>query len=648
MGRRRKSAGKNKAGRKKAAHSRESAPAVPRKKTPLAAQPWFPWLLLALVTVLAYANAWPNILVFDDKEFLGGDRFSGLELADFAGFFSQALWEASGNTGNLYRPALMVSFGIQNMLFEDWPAGFHLVNIFLHVLATLLVFGFLREVMRAIGGERPRPDWPVLLAAMVFGVHPVLTDAVNSVFNGSEIYVAIGTCGGLWYLLSNYRQRPVRAWLVLALLYFWALLNRESAVALPALAAATVWLTSREAWPARIRQCLPVLVLLVPLACYFAMRSYAFEAPDRLPGATQKVAAVEQVSAGPKPAAIELPIRYLAAQDESPRRAAPDDELESIGVTFRMKRAAEVIPMWFDALKLMVWPHPLLLIREVSDTPWLLALVSQLLLLGLAVFAWIRKQPVYMLGLALFYLAILPASRVVSEGFLPPLLMDRMLYLPSVGLMLCLAAGLQWLGGRTSARTAIIAAALLVSLLVPVTWARNHTWSDEIRLLETDFAVTEKNPQLLFSVVASHWKADNPERAMELCESYPELVRRAALVSRECAKASLSGDKLTEAEEYLKISLEKAPRDAWTHFEYARLLVRMERRDEARAHFDKALVNEDLPYLREIMSAFMLLDLYPYDRTRLLKASEHVDNALELQPRSREAKQLRDLLDKRL
>ena len=30
----------------------------------------FPWILLALVTLLVYANAWPDTLVFDDCEFL--------------------------------------------------------------------------------------------------------------------------------------------------------------------------------------------------------------------------------------------------------------------------------------------------------------------------------------------------------------------------------------------------------------------------------------------------------------------------------------------------------------------------------------------------------------------------------------------------
>ena len=606
---------------------------------------WFPWVILVVACLVAYINAWPNVLVFDDREFLDGGRFTGLEFSDFLGFFTQSLWEASGNLNNLYRPALVATFGIEYLMFENWPAGFHLVNIFLHIVATLLIFGFLSEVMRNIGGVRGRPDWPVLMATAVFCVHPVLTDAVNSVFNGSEIYVAIATCSGLWYLLRNIHDRPVRAWTFLSLLYFWALLYRESAVVLPALAVLTIWFTSKDAWLTRAKKCLPVLFLLIPLGAYVAMRSHALEAPDKLAMSSQDIAAIQQINPPPIAESVDTP---KAAGREVPSRIVATEALGSIGVDFSKLRVKEVIPMWFDALKLMVWPHPLVVVRDVSQTPWLLALAAQLFILAAAIYAWVKKQPVYIFGLLFFYLAILPASRVISEGFLPPLLLDRMLYLPSVGLILCLGAGFQWLSNRTSPRITITIAAVLVCMLVPVTWARNYTWSDELRLLETDFAVTGKNPQLLYSLIAGHRKAGAPNRALELCDEHPEIVQDVVVVSRECAKSAVNARQFTKAGHFFEVSLERGPRESWTHFEYARLLVQLDLRDEARSHFDKALVNEKVPFLREIMSAIMILDMYPHDRSRLAKASEHVNNALQLQPRSREAKQLRQHLDQRL
>ena len=87
--------------------------------------------------------------------------------------------------------------------------------------------------------------------------------------------------------------------------------------------------------------------------------------------------------------------------------------------------------------------------------------------------------------------------------------------------------------------------------------------------------------------------------------------------------------------------LERAPRSAWTHFELARLYAREGRRLEAEEHFDAALAHERVAFLREVMSAIRLLDLWPGNPARRAEALEHVKRALELQPRSPVARQLR-------
>ena len=99
---------KRKGNRKGGGTLRKSAPAAAPTKTPLFRQAWFPWALLIIATLIAYANAWPDALVFDDREFLAGDRFDGLGPADFIRFFSQSLWEAGANAAALYRPLFVV------------------------------------------------------------------------------------------------------------------------------------------------------------------------------------------------------------------------------------------------------------------------------------------------------------------------------------------------------------------------------------------------------------------------------------------------------------------------------------------------------------------------------------------------------------
>jgi tetratricopeptide (TPR) repeat protein len=591
--------------------------------------------LLSLVTLLAYANSLHGALVLDDGAFLGGDRFDALGPGDFIRFFSQSLLEASANTTSLYRPMLLVSMGLENLLFGDWHTGFHLANVLRHTLAVLLVFGFLRAVLRATGHEARQAQWLALLAALVFAVHPVLSDAVNSVYNGSGIYVTIFAVGGLWYLLVHHREKPVKAWLVGGACYFVALLYKESAVAMPALAVIVLWLTTSEPWRGRFRSVLPVLFLLLPLVAYLGMRAEALEEPESLVGRFNPVSSV-----------------YAVEPDESNTvAAAPGSEapvLRQVGLTFDPARVSDAVSMWFDALRLMVWPHPLATLREVSQTPLWLSVVAQLSLLALCLFALVRKRPEALLGLLFFYLAILPASRIVGEGALAPQLMDRMLYLPGVGLALCLAALLAWLGRHFQPRAGVVLATVLVLVFIPVTWARNADWSNDIRLLEHDFAVTGQNGQLMYALLRAYTQKGQKQKSLDLCRERADLARKHQVVANECGETYWRAGRYDAAEILFLQSLERNPNHSRTHFHLARLYVKMDRWRDARDFFEWAIERERVPYLREYMSGIMLLDLYPHDRERLEAARGHMKSALLIQPRAREAREALEYLESRL
>ncbi|MGH8036023.1 MAG: hypothetical protein ACREO9_12415, partial [Lysobacterales bacterium] len=175
--------------------------------------------ILVTITLVAYVNAWPDTLTFDDRVFADSARFTGMRLADVARFFTEDLWAASGAASGLYRPLLLVLIWLESQVFGSWFAGYHLVNIFLHVVATVLVYGFVRHLLIAWGNRPSESDTSALLAAVIFGVHPIHTEVVNSIFNGSEILVCIGVVGGLWWFDKKLVSKPQKAWLGLSVVY---------------------------------------------------------------------------------------------------------------------------------------------------------------------------------------------------------------------------------------------------------------------------------------------------------------------------------------------------------------------------------------------------------------------------------------------
>ena len=58
----------------------------------------------------------------------------------------------------------------------------------------------------------------------------ITTEAVDSVFNRSEIMVALFGLAGLWWMLHYLKTRPLRAWLGMGIAYFFALFSKESAI----------------------------------------------------------------------------------------------------------------------------------------------------------------------------------------------------------------------------------------------------------------------------------------------------------------------------------------------------------------------------------------------------------------------------------
>ena len=563
-------------------------------------QEFLPLILLVGVTLAAFANAWPNTLVLDDKFFAGTGRFGGL--LDLPRFFTEDLWAAAEGHSGLYRPLLLISLSLDAHLYGDWAAGYHLGNIFLHVLVTLCVFGFIRQLLLTAGGQPSSAGRYALLAALVFAVHPVHTEVVNSIFNRSEALATLGGVAGLWWFLHHLDSRPVKAWLGLAVAYLFAMFAKENAVVLPGLAIVLVWVFTPGGWPGRLRKCLPVLWLLIPLAFYLVLRVRAL-AP-----------------AGAVEAAGLIGVAEIRSLIQTSRLPDGGSLLKTAGA-------------WGQAFKVMLWPHPLKLDYEAPSVffRWS-ALVLHLLLIIAALFESRRKRFGLIAGLAVFYIALLPASRFVGTlGYLPELA-ERYLYFPSVGLAIALAFGLRFLGHRFGLPVALVPAVLAVLVLTPLCWARNAEWGSEALLFESEFSRRGPDRNMLRTLTAAHLDEGNYARVAEICDLHAAQQQRDGRYSNHCAIAYGRLGRNEKAERAYLF----ATRHKWVmssaHANLAQLYLRLGRRDEARKHLELAIETERDPALRAYRKGMLLVMLHRSDRAKLEEARAYFEEALRLDP----------------
>lgn len=579
-------------------------------------RPALPFLLLVAATLAAYANACPDTLVIDDKLFAGHERFA--DLSRLTDFFRETAWAAAGANEMLYRPLLMVSVSFDAALFGERVAAWHLVNVLLHVIATLLVYLLLLQLLRQSEPQNESSVLIALLAALVFGVHPIHTEVVNSIFNRSALLAAIGITAGLWWLLRYVDSRPVLAWTGVWLVYWFVLFSRESGVVLPALAVTLVWIYSNGGFPTKLKRCLPALLLAVPLLVYLAMRARAIIPPMPL----------ETGEAGDL-----LGVAQLAAS----------------GRVLEWNSVMTVAGVWLDSLRLMVWPAPLLLYRARPDEALQIAgLFVHLGLLSAALYLFWRRRYGLITGLAIFYIALLPASRLFGSDGTSPHLAERYLYEPSIGIAVLLAFGLRYLLRRGDRLLAAAPVVLAVLLLTPVTWARNSQWSDEVGLLEHDYRNGVRTSSSLRLLTAAHLHNRNYARVIELCSANEEARRQRSQLGVHCGTGYAMAGDLQRAEQ---VFLEAASGGAGTiraHSNLARLYLNQGRRDEARAQFEETIRIEPNPAVRAYRKGLMLVSLYPEDRARLLEARTHFEEALRLQPRLRLAINALEQLEGRL
>ena len=594
--------------------------------------------LLVVAVLLAYANAWPDVLVHDDKFFAGTPRQA--EWGDIPRFFTEDLWAAAGADSNLYRPVLLLLLAAESRIYHGWLAGYHVDNILLHLLVTLVVYGLLRQVQRTNAEPGQSSDLYPLLAALVFAVHPVHAEVVNSVFNRSEMLVALAGAGGLWWFLHYLRSRPVWSWSGLALCYLFALFSKESAVIIPAIAIALVLILYPGPWVGQIRKCLPSLCLLLPLALYLFMRAEALAPLDA--ERIEPLSDIAQTMATPRAEEIER------VSDIAQTMAAPRAEgAENVSDVARTSTVAGVVKLSFSSrlfetfaifgqgLWLITWPDPLLLFHKIPSITqkWIL-LGLQLALLATALLRFRAKRHALLASLAFFYLALLPAARPVGNGDVLAQLAERYLYFPSVGLAILLATGLGYIGRRHSAWHAIIPALIVMSLFIPLTWNRNSDWTSEVRLFESEYrrGDQEPEPETLRLLTAAYIREGKPDQAAAICDTHTFEGIELTKYANHCAVAYSHLGRNVDAERAF-LAAASTSTEPGIHGNLAQFYLRQGRREDAMRQFELTIKAEKNPALRAYRNGEMMVFLYPDNRQKLLEARNYFSVAVKLQPR---------------
>ena len=508
-------------------------------RTTQASEPSRAWrwsLLLVAITILAYAPAWNAGFIWDDDDHLTQNRCIVGPLG------LKHIWTSGGA---VYYPLVLTSFWLLHKFVGLNPLPYHLLNIFLHAGAAVLLWGVLRQL-------HVRGAW---LGAALWALHPVMVQSV------AWITELKNTQSCFFYLLSILffvkadsaeSQPEQRRWrFSLSLVFFaMAITSKPSTVMLPVVLALCLW------WlRVKIRQ------RLVVLAPFFFLSAAA---------SVWTIWEQKFVSGALGPEWVQ---------------------------TWPQRLAIAGMDVWFYLGKI-VWPTPLIFIypRWKIDRVHLTTFLPMLTALGGLFFLWWKRngtlRPVFF-GVAYFVVSLFPVLGFFNVYFFRySFVSDHFQYLASIGPFALGASGitigLGFLGKAKLWLKPALSGALLLTLGI-LTWRQAETYRDIETLWRTTIARNSNCSMAhhnLSGVLLAKGQTDqaiaHSQKALRLRPDAPELNAR--LAEALCEKGEID-----EAIAYCQKALKIEPNYAGAHTDLGNAFRKKGQFHDAIAEYQKAI-----------------------------------------------------------
>ena len=436
---------------------------------------------------------------------------------------------ALGEEGH-YWPLVYTTFWLEHKLWGYAPAGYHIVNVLLHLANTLLLWHLLRRL--AVPGA-----WVV---AAVFAVHPLHVESVAWIIERKDVL------SGLFYLTALLawmrfveRPNPRRYGCSLAL-YAAALLSKSIAITLPA--ALLIW-----PWWKQGRVTSTDLLRLVPF------------------GVVGLVITVGDLSF------------YQSV------------EPLSLGYSFIERTLIATRALWFYAGKLL-WPselaftYPLWGIRVADPLAWGYPIAAVALVVAL----WYFRQQLGrgpLAGALFFAVTLLPVLGFVDYGYMQfSFVADRFQYLAGIGI-LAIVIGMAAYGvGRLSdlwQKGALGVAVVALAVLGLLTWRQANLYRDHETLHRHIIALNPQARDAHLNLGILLYNQARYEEALEIAriavEQRPDYSKTHAYVG---AILNALG-RFDKAETHLRRAIALNPQEKNAHFNLGNTLCEQGRYEEA-------------------------------------------------------------------
>lgn len=198
-----------------------------------------PYLWFIALGFVVYLKAlFFNFTYLDDNALILDNFYFLRNLANTFRAFRQDVFRSLHGADAFYRPILTITFILDAQLGKTSPFMYHFTNLLIHFLASCLVFIFLKKLKYKKS--------LAFLMAMIFSVHPVLTQAVAWIPGRNDSLVTVFILTAFIFWINFLETKRLKSFVWHLFFFALALFTKELAILLPLFCLLHLWLISKK------------------------------------------------------------------------------------------------------------------------------------------------------------------------------------------------------------------------------------------------------------------------------------------------------------------------------------------------------------------------------------------------------------------
>jgi len=400
------------------------------------------YVVLAIVTLAVYWQVNQFDFVYDDVVYVVQNRNiqSGITMEGFR-------WAFSTRYADLWNPLIWLSLMFDYELYGLNAGGYHVTNLILHILSTLLLFWLFHRMTGAL--------WKSAFVAAFFALHPLHVESVAWVAERKDVLSAF-----FWMLTLclyvYYVEKPViKRYLLVLGGFVLALMSKPMVVTLP------------------------VIMILLD---YWPLKRFESQKGNLFLWQLKEKTLFFVLSAAVVGITFHIP-------------SGQETYIKSFSLISRIANAPVAFMTYLEKT---FWPGNMAVFYPfpAQISTWqTLGTFLLIIIISAGVIVTVKRLPFLFVGWFWYAITIVPVIGIIQVSVYPYAMADRYHYLPSVGIAVMLAWGIpSFLKGlHPGSKILFPMGIVFLSIMAFLSWSQCSYWENSIKLWKHALDVTNNN-----------------------------------------------------------------------------------------------------------------------------------------------------------